>query len=114
MKPEEGGSWFFLLVEPHGVLIESVLASSQKVKALIEGLQVDGISPVLDNDGALKAVDFHEEFSPYSIPESVKAIAQFISPGTVITLDNGCLPSVEWRFKDADIEVFDTYDYVSD
>ncbi|WMW79328.1 hypothetical protein RF679_11785 [Undibacterium cyanobacteriorum] len=111
MKPEEGGAWFFLMMEPHGLIIDRELASTEEIRLLIGKLALDGIKPVLNTDGAWKALDFHEDFSPYSIPESINMLSSFLKPKSVITLDNGCLPSIEWRFTENGVEVFDTFDY---
>ncbi len=111
MKPEADGSWFFLVIAPHGLIIDSEIASSERLNELVGKLEEDGIKPVLNSEGAWKALDFHENFSPYSVPKSMNLLAAFLRSGTVITLDNGCLPSIEWRFTDNGIEVFDTHDY---
>jgi hypothetical protein len=92
MKPEAGGGWFLLVIEPDGLIIDSKVALSERVIELIGKLESDGIRPILNEDGAWKALAFHEDFSPYSVPESINILASFLKPGTVITLDNGCLP----------------------
>ena len=112
MEPEAGGCWFFLAIEPHGLIIESAIASSEEIKELVKNLEEDGIKPILNSEGAWKALGFHENFSPYSAPKSINLLASFLRPGTVIILDNGCLPSIEWRFTNNGVEVFDTYDYL--
>ena len=116
MSPEEGGSWFFLLIDgsvQKGLIIDAEKAKIISNEGVIDKLKADGISIVVDENGAWKAFSFDEDFTPYSVPSSVQLLAPHILIGTVITLDNGCMPSVEWRFKENEIEVFDTFDYAS-
>ena len=117
MSPEEGGSWFFLLIEYSvhpGLILDAEAVSAVSRNGIIEQLKADGITTISDENGAWKAFGFEENFMPYSIPPSIKLLAPYISVGTVIILDNGCMPSVEWRFKENEIEVFDTFDYGSE
>ncbi|WP_156804404.1 hypothetical protein [Gallaecimonas xiamenensis] len=116
MSPEEGGSWFFLSIElsaEKGLILDKEAASALEAEGILEKLSADGVSVIKNEVGAWQAFAFSEDFMPYSIPPSIRLIAPYTKIGTVITLDNGCMPSVEWRFKEKGIEVFDSYGFTS-
>jgi len=37
-------------------------------------------------------------------------IAEFIPEGTILTFDNGCMPSVEWHIHSGSVLVMDAFD----
>lgn len=117
MEPEAGGSWFFLVIErpdKKRLILDSAelsVISNLEITDLISQMKAEGIIPIKNENGEWKAIDFHEDFSPYTVPSSISSLAKYIPIGTIITLDNGCLPSIEWRFKESEIEVFDVSDY---
>lgn len=113
MKPEEGGSWFFLAVDNpvhKGLIVDAETALTLTSRDFASELAKDGIMFVADKKGAWESFVFEEDFSPYSTPDSIINLAEYIQIGTVVTLDNGCWPSVEWRFEENGVCVFDTFD----
>jgi hypothetical protein len=117
LKPEAGGSWFFLVIErpdKKPLILDSAelsAISNLEISNLILKMKADGIVPIENGNGEWKAIGFREDFSPYTIPPSIGDLAKYIPIGTIVTLDNGCLPSIEWRFNEAEIQVFDVSDY---
>lgn len=113
MKSEAGGSWIVLAVDrwdaKHLLLDKAELSAipPQDFGAIVSGMKDEGMSPVLNDSGEWIAIDFHEDFSPYCVPRCIRELARYIPSGTVVTMDNGCLPSVEWRFNGAAVEAFE-------
>jgi hypothetical protein len=117
MKPEAGGSWFFLVIErldKKNLILDGDELSSiplAVISTLTSKMKLEGLEPIANESGAWTALGFHEDFWPYTVPPSVCELAKYIPSGTVVTLDNGCLPSIEWRFGKGGVEVFDSSDH---
>lgn len=113
-KPEDGGSWFVLCVEPNSVVLHArdVARAFRAFDGdLIEALHADGYTPLTDDSGNWLAWALRADVHPTTVPASIEHVAKFIASGTVVTLDNGCFPSLEWRFDGLSVLVFDTFDY---
>ncbi|HEY0587214.1 MAG TPA: hypothetical protein VGD52_13855 [Pseudoduganella sp.] len=116
MKPEEGGSWFFLVVhrpdKKYLVLDQMELSSipANVLAAITAEMKIVGITPALNDSGEWCAFGFDEAFFPYNVPPCLHKLAKYIQVGTVITLDNGCWPSAEWHFNGESLQAIDPYD----
>jgi hypothetical protein len=117
MRPEAGGSWFVLTIDrpdkSHVLLHQDELSAIAlaEISALTSKMMRDGLRPVANDSGGWMTIDLDQDLCPYTVPPSVRELARYMPSGTVITLDNGCLPSIEWRFGQAGVEVFDVSDY---
>ena len=115
-KPEAGGSWFVLCVDsPTSRRV--ILTSEAAVRAalafdgdLLDSMKADGYIPVVDGCRDWIALSMRTDVSPSCVPPSIQHLARFVAAGTVVSLDNGCWPSLEWRFEDESVVVWDTFD----
>jgi hypothetical protein len=114
MKPDDCGSWFVLVVtrpDKRNILLDRMELSSIPSDTLTEIVSAMTSEGIISNDnGDWWTLEFHEDFVPYNVPPGIQQLARFVARGTIITLDNGCYPSVEWHFKENAVEVFDDYD----
>ena len=116
MTPEQGGCWFFLVVhrpdKKYVVLDRNELSliPTATLAAITAEMSAEGITAIWNEVGEWSALAFNEKFCPYTLPPCIQELAEYVPTGTVITLDNGCLPSIEWRFMSGTVDVFDDYD----
>lgn len=116
MESREGGSWFVLVVEradKKNLILDAGELSSiplSELASITSTMMEEGIKPVAGEFGGWELIELHEGLWPGTVPSSIRALAKYIPLGTVITLDNGCLPSIEWRVGESDVDVIDTYD----
>lgn len=116
MESQEGGSWFVLVVEradKKNLILDAVELSSiplSEVASIASKMMEEGMKPVASEIGGWRSIELCESFWPGAVPSSIRDLAKYIPRGTVITLDNGCLPSIEWRVGESGVEVFDTYE----
>ena len=116
MKPEEGGSWFVLVVD--SPLSKRLILDAESATSacnsfetnLIVAMKNDGFVPIKDEEGNWYAFRLDKNVLPYTVPNSICHLASFVASGTVITFDNGYFPSIEWHFKSDSIKVVDVYD----
>lgn len=116
MKPEDCGSWFVLVVtrpDKKNVLLDQIELLSippATITEIVTLMKTEGITAISNDNGDWCALEFHDGFVPYTAPQGIQQLARFVAGGTIITLDNGCYPSVEWHFNENAVEVFDDYD----
>ena len=117
MKSKTDSDWFVLTIDradkKHLVLdnYELSLIPPEELSIIASKMTAEGMHPVVSEEGEWLTIAVLNDFTPYLVPPSIRELARYIPCGTVITFDDGCNPSIEWRFGELGIEVFDTFDY---
>ena len=116
MLPEESGSWILLAVhspkrQNYFLDAGSVELASQAYDGnLLDDLGRDGFTPLSDREGNWGGLMLEDDVMPYTVPSPFAFLARFIAEGTILTFDNGCMPTVEWHIRSESVQVIDTFD----
>ncbi|HNT73861.1 MAG TPA: hypothetical protein PKH77_02460 [Anaerolineae bacterium] len=116
MLPEEGGSW--ILVDVHSPGRQNCILDAGSIELasqtyggnLLDDLRRDGFTPLSDQEGNWGGLILEDDVTPYTVPSPFMFIARFISEGTILAFDNGCMPTVEWHIRSGSVQVIDTFD----
>lgn len=116
MLPEESGSW--ILLDVHSPQRQNYILDAGSVRLasqayggnLLDDFKRAGCTPVLDQKGNWSGLILEDDIMPYTVPSPFEFIAGFIAEGTILTFDNGCMPSVEWHIRSGSVQVIDTFD----